>query len=416
MPMRREVSDNQSFQKAFWTLLSGNGISFILSLAVAPLLTRLYQPTDFGVWSNILAITGLWGVLSTLRFDQAVVKAAQGDESAKVVKLSLVILLAVTIICSFVTFLFARHWMNWFDISDIQALWAIPFMLVLIATAAIIRNWSAAARAYREMRASKIVFVTVQAVLGVTFGYLGYGWSGLFISTAVGYAILIAYLLKSNPLEKTTGRLIDVFREYSAFPKWNLPLALADQMNQQFLFNLIFTSFFGLEAMGLFAICQRYLRAPFRLMQSASSEVLYREIIQSPAKWNSYYFSILKRSATIAIPIALFVSVAGAEVFGFILGSEWKQSGEFAAAIIPSVAFGLLSGSFSTIPIVVDKQRQFTLMSIVHQLIALASLVIVANGGGTAFYSLLIFSIVLSIGYIGFLRWFYVILKEYHEA
>lgn len=414
--MHEEVGDRQSFQKAFWTLLSGNGISFILSLAVAPILTRLYQPTDFGIWSNLLAVIGFWSMLSTLRFDQAIVKAAQRQESTEVVRLSLLITLIVTAVCVTVTLGLADHWMDWYDITDPHALWVIPFMLLLVSIAAILRNWSASARAYDDMRMSKIVFVIVQAILGISLGFVGFGWSGLFISTAIGYVVLITFLLLKHPIKKGSGRLIAVFKEYSAFPKWNLPLALADQMNQQFLFNLIFTSFFGLEAMGLFAICQRYLRAPFRLMQSASSEVFYREIIQKPEEWRIYFLLILKRSAVVAIPIVLLVGFAGVELFGCILGDDWRSSGEYAAAIIPSVAFGLFSGSLSTIPIVVDRQRQFTLLSIIHQFMALASLVIVADMGGSAVFSLFIFSLVLSVGYLGFIYWFYSILKGFHGA
>ena len=76
-------------------LLSGSVTAQAITLAATPFLTRLYSPEQFGVLAVFLSMVSVFGVVGTLRFDNAI-PLAKSDEVAPLFTISL-------FVCSFYT-------------------------------------------------------------------------------------------------------------------------------------------------------------------------------------------------------------------------------------------------------------------------------------------------------------------------
>ena len=64
---------SSEFSKNVITLFTGTTLAQALPIAVAPILTRLYTPEDFGVFAIFFSITTLFSTIVTARYELAIV-------------------------------------------------------------------------------------------------------------------------------------------------------------------------------------------------------------------------------------------------------------------------------------------------------------------------------------------------------
>ena len=80
----------KSFSKNVALLTAGTVLSQLILLASLPLLTRLYDPSDFGLLAIYLASTSFLGVVACLRFNVAIPLSKDNEESIYLTYLSLI--------------------------------------------------------------------------------------------------------------------------------------------------------------------------------------------------------------------------------------------------------------------------------------------------------------------------------------
>jgi len=405
------------YLKKILILFSGNSLAFVIQLAVAPILTRLYNPEDFGAFANVMAICGILAILGGLRFEQAIIKSAENNKESLLSALTIRVSLILFVILALVLLLFGDQLIAGFDLESINLLSLAWILGVFTLWFGVFGNLVLSRGKFRRLSSAKVVYAALVAVLSILFHYYPVGVNGLVIATTIAFPIAalifyrdIAEVIRASKALPASS----LMKEYAEYPKWNLPLAIADSLNQQFLFNLLFTVLFGLEAMGLYAITWRYLKAPIRLLQSSISSVFYREAVNSPTEAYSFFKSTIRQSGLLIAPLILVVLLYGPELFAFALGEEWYEAGRIARCIIPMVAVGLISGSVSAVPLLVEAQKKFTIMSISFQSIGLMILWGVAKFLGMDMYdSVLIYGLVNVLFYLVYLLWFSGLLKSF---
>ena len=67
-----EKIKSSTYIKQIATLMSGTLFSQALMLLIIPILTRIYTPAEFGVYSLFFSITMIVGLVSSLKYDQAI--------------------------------------------------------------------------------------------------------------------------------------------------------------------------------------------------------------------------------------------------------------------------------------------------------------------------------------------------------
>ncbi|HGI1102849.1 TPA: hypothetical protein ACJP3L_001699, partial [Streptococcus pyogenes] len=69
--IKKSVVSNH-FMKSFFILATGTAMSHIFILLATPILTRLYSPEEFGIFSIYLSILYSVSVIASLMYDQAI--------------------------------------------------------------------------------------------------------------------------------------------------------------------------------------------------------------------------------------------------------------------------------------------------------------------------------------------------------
>jgi O-antigen/teichoic acid export membrane protein len=111
------------FTRNFLTLFTGASISQAIGLLVYPVLTRQYQPADFGTFALFLYITNILSIIATGKYELAIILPKKDKEAIKLVTLPVVIsfffCIVVTVILVFIKKYFGylfenKEILNWF--------------------------------------------------------------------------------------------------------------------------------------------------------------------------------------------------------------------------------------------------------------------------------------------------------------
>src|SRR5271167_3346935 len=73
------------------TLLSGATLAQLVPAVAAPLVTRLYNPVDFGTFAFVLAVFGVLAPLVCMRYDLAIMLPEDEQDAAHVTLLCLIL-------------------------------------------------------------------------------------------------------------------------------------------------------------------------------------------------------------------------------------------------------------------------------------------------------------------------------------
>ena len=92
MDTKERFLKGNRFLKDALTLATGTFLAQIVPLAVSPLLTRIYSPGDFGLFSVYMSLISVLSAVVTGRYEYAIMLPQEDDDAANV--------LGVTAVCA----------------------------------------------------------------------------------------------------------------------------------------------------------------------------------------------------------------------------------------------------------------------------------------------------------------------------
>ena len=101
---------NSDFIKSLTVLLTGTLIAQAIGYLLAPILTRLYTPSEIGELGFYLRLTGFLSAIATLRYELAISLPKNHGHSYLLYRLSIRIAMFTMLFCSVIglIFLFSR--------------------------------------------------------------------------------------------------------------------------------------------------------------------------------------------------------------------------------------------------------------------------------------------------------------------
>ena len=210
------------------TLMSGTMVAQLVSFAFAPILTRVYSPSEFGTLGAYVAIVAIFSVVASLKYDAAILLPRDDSTARDLVRMSGAIALALSAVLAFAILLFHDLFDRIFDKASLGNLFYLA--VVSIVAVAFFNIYCAALNrfaAYRGIAFSKISQTTGISAGQLAFGFLGFGVSGLILGRLLGEVlstIVARIFLASEPrfVRGFRSRLTSypkLAREYADFPK-----------------------------------------------------------------------------------------------------------------------------------------------------------------------------------------------------
>lgn len=363
------------------TLVSGNVLAQLIALAAYFVLTRIYSPDDYGLFNIFYSYIEVFIILSTCKYELAVVVADDEREAAAVSRFALRLNAIVSLILltiALVLWLCGALPGNFGQLGWMVLL--IPPMVFFCGTSRVYSFLYNRFHRYSQIALSENVNAGSGALLKIALGLLGMAPAGLPVGTVLGQAASnINYRLRMKSLalpQTSAAEGKDAARKHSNFPRF---VATKDFVNT-FSANLPFlwlALYFNRAEIGLFGLALTFTRQPVLLLCAAFERVLYArgaEAVRQRQPLRRTVGRFLLAINAVAIPACALLWFCAEPLFSFGFGARWQGCGVYVQALLPWVLLTLTANSLMFVANIFSTQRTeffFNLAQLLLRVVAL---------------------------------------------
>ncbi|MFT7305297.1 MAG: lipopolysaccharide exporter [Candidatus Azotimanducaceae bacterium] len=329
-------------------LVIGTLIGQILVFMGLPILSRMYEVADFGRLGIFVAISTIFSLMFTIRFELAILIPRLTVAAANIFYLCHLSALTLFVLFSLTYFLFQ----SFIEMESIY--YGVLVSALLIGLTSTRLYWL---NRHEAFKFSGIV-IAIQMFLPVLFQIGAKDVpNGLIIGQLMGQAVtlVIVYLMVLSlfpvPRRSVSMKRMNVIaRRQSKFPIYTLPAALLNAGSRAIPLLFISALFTNNEA-GLYVMLRKICNVPVTLLAENINKVVFQRFTKRLAH-NKEVFSELKRilpwlvlaSATI---VAVYLIFAKANFFGLYLGEKWNGLNDIVFIMLPFLFFSFTAKAIS---------------------------------------------------------------------
>jgi O-antigen/teichoic acid export membrane protein len=332
------------------TLMSGTLMAQVIMLGFIPILTRLYTPSEFGIYSLFLAIASMIGMVSSWRYDQAIMLPKSDRDAQALLFLSMIITITMAMIVAVVLIVFYDFFLDYFQ-GISYLLWLLPLAVMILGMVQIFDAYSTRKEFYKRIATTKVSSAGISVTLQSLSRY-GFNLNGLVIGKVmaefVSLFLLLSFHLKKQTLQLknfSKRRIQANMKRHEDFPKYQSVATLLNSFSQNIPI-LLFSSLFSPAMVGFYTLTYRVMQAPVMLIAGTTRSVFYQKASALYANKQSIYplykkttIGLIKLFAVPFVVVLLF----GRELFIFVFGVQWEMSGVIAEVGILMFLFAFIT-------------------------------------------------------------------------
>jgi O-antigen/teichoic acid export membrane protein len=385
-------------------ILGGTAGGQLLALISAPILTRVYAPSDFGIYTVISAIAITVGTCSALRFELAVPLPRDERDAYSLVTLGLLSAGATAVGGTIVVGLAGGVLVKHFDQPGLMPwLWLVPGTAAVLGVYMVLNQLAVRKRRYGAIGRRNLFQSIVLVLTQVGTGIAGFRTGGLVLGLAVGQAAGALSLLWGSGMRSDAARqgrqprrLAAALWRYGRFPLVSSPSGLVNVMGLQM--PVLFIAYhYGNEVAGWLGLSQRVLALPVALIGAAAAQVYLGELVNSSRLGGprslSLFMMASRRLAGVGLVTVLVLLVAGPWLFRFVFGPQWVVSGQYAQALSLGVAAQLVASPLSQTLTAFERQYAQLIWDIARLVVVTGATGLCALVGGSALESMWCFGL-----------------------
>lgn len=360
------------FLKAVSVLVGGTAFAQGLAVLALPLLTRLYNPTEFSIFAVYTSILGILTVASCLRFEIAIPIPTDDKEAVALTVLALISNFYISILVGLIIWWFHADIIGLLNKPDFeQLIWLIPIGVFFSGIYTALQYWGTRKKSFTLIAKTRVVQsasgVSTQLIMG-TMGYSAIGLVlGQIIKISAGIRKLgINFWNETGILLRglDTKYLCLVFKKNDQFPKYSTLDSLANSAGVQLPIIIIASLALGPEA-GYLMIAMQVMAIPLQLIGGAVSQVYFAHAPAAVQEKNitQYTINILESLFKYGFGCLIFIGIVSPILAKYIFGHEWEKVGLIISWMIPWFGFQLISSPISMIMYIIGRQKQMLLLT-----------------------------------------------------
>lgn len=361
--MRLKNTWRSGFMRSVATLLGGNAVATAVPVLAAPVLGRLYEPSDYGSLAQYMAPAAILAVLASLQFQHAII-AERSDRAAG--QAAWLTVMSALVWSGLTVVVVAALWTP--VLSKLAAnVWFLALPLSVSGAGIITASGFLANRhrSYGWMAKLQMSHVLATVMLSIALGFQGWGSDGLLAAYFLGQTVqLVACLwflrnLRSGfPSRPSRLQLWVLALRHWKFPAFTLPSEFSGQMNMQIpIFAL--TALGSDATLGAFTRARQLVSMPVTVVGQSVAQVFRREASALYRETGSCRELMVRTAGGLftigIIPCVLFMAFAP-WIFSVYLGPAWREAGEIARILAPMLLLRVIVSPLSTVFYFTDNQ------------------------------------------------------------
>lgn len=325
------------------TLVSGTSIAQGVSLFTAPILYRIYEREEYGTLGLYMAITGVIGTFSTMRYQQVILLEKEESDALTAVGLSGIINISITILACLLILPFTGLYARWFNNFSIAPwLFLVPLSIFFGGQTAILREWANRNKAYKLLTINTMLTAILIPIISIPLGTWFDGPLGLFTGLLASQILPTLWLgislrartnLKFVSFNWKASQLLA--KKYIDFPRYSLPSEFINRFTNQ-LPVFMLSTYAGAGIVGVYNLTIRMLGLPIQLISGAITEVFKQKATQQFHERGNctqiFRQTLLSLFLLSILPFTVLM-VFGPNIFAFVFGEKWREAGVFAQVL-----------------------------------------------------------------------------------
>jgi len=365
---------NSAYIKDILTSFTGTTLSQAITIAMAPILTRIYTPSDYGLLGIYMSVTVILYVFVNLQYSQAILLTESKEEEDNVVFLCFTISIFYTICIT--AFLLLLHFFEFSFFTNAKLgywLFLIPISIFLNGNNTLGFKLLNKYKKYKGLSISQIISSITTVFFSLILGWMYQSYEGLLIGFLLGQlsklVVIIIYIKNVNFNKKniTKKSLKFVIKKYKKFPIFSIPTEFlygwTDQLPVYF-----FNSYGSTTIIGHFNYGKRMVSLPISFITAAVGNVFAQKAAEQyseTGECEKLFIDTLKILSLSILPFFILLGFFAPVIFGFVFGSEWRRAGEFVQILIPMFYLKAIVSPLSYMYIIKNKQDEDLILHLI---------------------------------------------------
>lgn len=364
-----------SIKKNISFLIGGTALAQIFTLAVSPILARLYNPEHFGMLGLVLSISSIVAVCAHLRLNLAIASSNNLEDASEVFKAAILSCLIFSLcFCSFFFIcnkIYGSAQYGW----DVLVL--VLVLSILNSIIDVFNYWQSYRGRYKASARNSIFrsfFTGFFQVILAKFNSLG-----LIFGVIVGAKISILFSIKDVLINKekilypiiNKKNYFNVLKSNSSFPLYSMPQALFLSIGLNSL-PLILGFYYGLAIAGQYWLAYRIVVAPVSLLAGA-----YRQALHPIFSGNQLAYEekilLAKKHMLLGVlfisPMLIISFIFLDDVFILLFSEKWVEAAEIVKWLLLCFIFDIVKTPFVCLIHAYKKHKNYLIYEIVFGLL-----------------------------------------------
>ena len=407
------------------TLLTGNVVAQGLAFLAYVLLLRLFTPDDFGLCNVFFSYTEVLIILSTCKYEMAIVVAPDDNEASLLARLAFRLNALLTLLLFAVAAVMALTGVTLSNLPAILLL-LLPLLVYFTGTYRIYVFLCNRHKEYRALALGEVVSVSGGTVTRILFGLLApvlnlFHTIGLPLGSVLGKMAGHAYLhhvvcRKNHYYHPTAAPLRLIARKYINFARYVMPRELVSSFSAN-LPLMWLSLYFDKPLLGLFSLALTFTQRPAGILANTFEKVLYQSSSvtvqqQLPLRRNILRFALLLGIGVAAVAAVVFLFAE--PLFVLLFGGQWVGTGYYVRCLLPWMSILVISNSLSFVSSIFGTQRVDFILQVVQLLLRAVALYIGIRQGYFQL-AVLLFCIVSAVVQAVQLAWYLYQVHRYEQ-
>jgi O-antigen/teichoic acid export membrane protein len=422
----KNIRKEGSFVKNAFITISWNGAIIVIQLLLSPVITRLYDPGEYGIFALFNSIVMNLALVGSLRYTEAIVIAENEEERTDLISLVLLLVTGVGVVTLITLFIFYKEIALFLNLKGAaEILFLIPFSFFLSSVIELLVNIHVHRKKFLRNGFAGFVLNSGSRVSSIAYAVMMTGRSGgLIIGDFVGkVACLLSLTLfpgKRNDDQKPFLSAVIrpsvglVAKKYRSFSLYYLPSQLLVSFSGHIPLYF-FQWVYGATMVGAYAFAASLLDMFNRLVPYSLGPVLLKKAsdlknISHDLLCDRVYklFLVMLGAGTV---IYSGFALLGRIVLPFVFGSSWELTGIFSGILAVSFTFGFVASALSEVYNVLKRQRFLLVNTFLTILLKAVAIILIIQWKMDARHGLMLYSGLSSIGGLFLVLGIFVILK-----
>jgi lipopolysaccharide exporter len=356
---------NWGFLRNFAILSGGSVLAQLFNAALAPVITRLYVPQNFGQLALFMAFFNVAIVTASLNYEFAIVSARNDREAAHLTLCCFLLSLPTGIGAGLIFYVLVRCGVFGYGSMPLYTAVLIVPSLICAACFSALRYWSLRQERFGLISRGMVAQNASRALAQSGFGWLGPHTAGLLAGEIIGRCSGMTRMLRAAwPVLRrelagsNIGQLKCTLQRNRRLALYSLPSSLLDTLGASISFPLV-VYFYGLNTGGNYALVAQTLALPAVVITANVADAFHSRaalILQQEPKALPGF---VKRIAAALLVLGVFPAAVlvgfGPRLFEWVFGSRWVEAGMMAAWAAPRFLAQFVVSPLSRVVLVVGR-------------------------------------------------------------